>query len=105
MSSIHLGGTFAARQHHGAIMKRHVDTTPYWGDSATMPRYPKLERDESVDVVVVGGGITGLTASYLLTLAGRRVALIERERCAQIDTGHTSAHLSMVTDRSLSRLA
>jgi glycine/D-amino acid oxidase-like deaminating enzyme len=29
-------------------------------------------------VVVVGAGITGLTAAYLLTRAGRRVVLLER---------------------------
>ncbi|MGH9144254.1 MAG: FAD-dependent oxidoreductase [Vicinamibacterales bacterium] len=57
-----------------------------------------------MDVVVVGGGITGLTAAYLLTLDGRRVALLERERCARIDTGHTTAHLTMVTDERLSAL-
>src|SRR5262249_26289327 len=45
-----------------------------------------------------GGGITGLTAGYLLSSAGRRVAIIERERLMQIDTGHTTAHLTMVTD-------
>jgi glycine/D-amino acid oxidase-like deaminating enzyme/nitrite reductase/ring-hydroxylating ferredoxin subunit len=54
--------------------------------------------------VVVGGGITGLTAAYLLVKAGRSVALIERERCAQIDTGHTSAHLTMATDERLTDL-
>ena len=79
-------------------------TQPYWIDSAPMPRFPKLDRHEEVDVVIVGGGITGLTAAYLLTLEGRRVALLERERCAQIDTGHTTAHLTMVTDARLSDL-
>lgn len=79
-------------------------TQPYWIDSAPLPRFPKLDRDEDVDVVIVGGGITGLTAAYLLTLDGRRVAVLERERCAQIDTGHTSAHLTMVTDQPLSAL-
>jgi glycine/D-amino acid oxidase-like deaminating enzyme/nitrite reductase/ring-hydroxylating ferredoxin subunit len=69
-----------------------------------MPAFPKLERDETADVVVVGGGITGLTAAYLLTLDGRRVALLEREDLAMIDTGHTSAHLTMVTDDRLSGL-
>src|SRR5476651_2064618 len=82
----------------------NIDTMPYWADSASLPRYPKLERDEQVDVAIVGGGITGLTAAYLLTRAGRRVALIERERCAQVDSGHTSAHLTMVTDETLTDL-
>ena len=77
---------------------------PYWIDSAPLPRFPKLDRNEDVDVVIVGGGITGLTAAYLLTLDGRRVAVLERERCAQIDTGHTTAHLTMVTDERLSEL-
>lgn len=84
--------------------KASAATQPYWIDSAALPRFPKLDRNEQVDVVVVGGGITGLTAAYLLTQDGRRVALLERERCAQIDTAHTSAHLTMVTDEPLSAL-
>jgi glycine/D-amino acid oxidase-like deaminating enzyme/nitrite reductase/ring-hydroxylating ferredoxin subunit len=86
-------------------MKLHTGTLPFWIDSAGLPAYPKLQRDDAVDVVIVGGGITGLTAAYLLTLDGRSVAVLERERCAQIDTGHTTAHLTMVTDRRLTDLA
>jgi glycine/D-amino acid oxidase-like deaminating enzyme len=85
-------------------MKVYVDTLPFWIDSASLPKFPTFDHDEAVDVAIVGGGITGLTAAYLLTLEGRRVALLERERCAEIDTGHTTAHLSMVTDRRLADL-
>ena len=81
-----------------------VDTVSYWVDSESLPRFPKLARDEQVDVVIVGGGITGLTAAYLLTRAGRSVAVLERDRCARIDTGHTTAHVTMVTDMRLSEL-
>ncbi|HZI79198.1 MAG TPA: FAD-dependent oxidoreductase [Vicinamibacterales bacterium] len=76
----------------------------YWTDSASLPAFAPLDRDKRADVVVVGGGITGLTTAYLLTRAGRSVVLLERGRCAQIDTGHTTAHLTMVTDTRLTEL-
>jgi len=86
------------------VTTSQIAAQPYWIDSGSLPRFPKLDRNEEVDVVIVGAGITGLTAAYFLTLEGRRVAVLERERCAQIDTGHTTAHLTMVTDERLSSL-
>ena len=85
-------------------MPVQLDTTPYWIESATFPKHPPLDRDLRVDVVVVGGGIAGLTTAYLLASAGRSVAVLERSRLATIDTGHTSAHLTMVTDVRLTDL-
>jgi glycine/D-amino acid oxidase-like deaminating enzyme/nitrite reductase/ring-hydroxylating ferredoxin subunit len=78
-----------------------MNTTSYWIDSAALPRFPKLDRDLTVDVLIVGGGLMGLTTAYLLKKAGRKVAVLERGRCAEIDTGHTTAHLTAVTDLRL----
>ena len=80
------------------------DTTPYWQTSVTLPRFRSLDRDLHVDVAIVGGGITGITAAYLLKKAGKSVALLERHRCLRADTGHTTAHLTCVTDTRLSEL-
>lgn len=78
-----------------------MDTTSYWIASAGLPQFPPPSRDLDVDAVIVGGGITGITAAYLMKRAGLKVALLERERCARIDTGHTTAHLTSVTDLRL----
>ena len=84
-------------------MTTSAQTTPYWSETP-FPRFAKLDADTEADVVVVGAGITGLTAAYALATAGRSVLVIERGRCASVDTGHTSAHLTMVTDTRLSEL-
>src|SRR5215208_2697601 len=81
-----------------------VETTPYWQTTASMPDFPAIERDHRVDVCVIGGGIMGLTAAYLLKQSGKRVAVVERATCASIDTGHTTAHVTCVTDLMLTDL-
>lgn len=66
---------------------------PLWLTSTDrpLPRFPRLERDLSIDVAVVGAGITGVTTAYLLARAGLKVALLERDRWGRGDTGHTTA--------------
>lgn len=81
-----------------------MDTTPFWLKSAATPSFSKLTRDLDVDVLVVGGGITGVTAAYLISKAGRRVALVEKKSIGGGETGHTTAHVTQMTDTRLSEL-
>jgi glycine/D-amino acid oxidase-like deaminating enzyme/nitrite reductase/ring-hydroxylating ferredoxin subunit len=67
--------------------------------------FAPLDRDLDVDVLVVGGGLTGLTATYLLARAGIRVALLERRRVMSGDTRLTTAHVTPVTDARAHELA
>ena len=54
-------------------------SVPYWLDSPAV-RYPPLAGDESVDVAVVGGGVTGLACARVLGEAGLRVRVLEARR-------------------------
>jgi len=81
-----------------------MNTKPYWSVSTKLPRFPSLSRNIEVDVVVIGAGLTGITTAWLLKREGVKVALLERHRCAASDTGHTTAHLTYVTDTRLHRL-
>src|SRR5687767_10984846 len=69
-----------------------------WIDTSPGTRFPRLTANVNVDVVIVGGGITGLTAAYLLSKEKVSVALIEKGRVAMSETGHTTAHIVEATD-------
>lgn len=74
------------------------DSKSYWIESTHFPTFGKLENDMEVDVVIVGGGITGITTAYLLANEGVKVALIEADRILNGTTGHTTAKVTAQHD-------
>jgi glycine/D-amino acid oxidase-like deaminating enzyme len=67
-------------------------STSVWMATATIPRYLPLQGPIEAEVCVIGGGIAGLTAAYLLAQEGRDVALIEAGELGSGETGRTTAH-------------
>lgn len=68
----------------------------YWIDSTNSARreYPALSGDTKADVVIVGGGIAGITCAWLLRKEGLSVAVVEADRIALGTTGHTTAKIT-----------
>jgi glycine/D-amino acid oxidase-like deaminating enzyme len=76
-------------------MKRLPETeSSYWRESYSGFAYPELREDLAVDVVIVGGGITGLTSAYLLKQSGFSVAVLEKDTIGAGTTGHTTGKVS-----------
>src|SRR5512138_2279579 len=66
----------------------------YWIATTPATDYPALAENITVDVAVVGGGIAGLSAAFLLQQGGARVAVIESRRILTGVTGHTTAKVT-----------
>ncbi|HYC92119.1 MAG TPA: FAD-dependent oxidoreductase [Thermoanaerobaculia bacterium] len=79
-------------------MSVHQQSTSLWEATADTPRYDPLRGDLEVDVVIVGAGITGITAALLLAGKGRRVAVVEKETVASGETGNTTSHITEAID-------
>ena len=84
-----------------------------WAATAAMPSFPPLDGDQTVDVLVVGGGLAGLLCAHALTEAGADCLLIEANRiCGGVTANlriceHTAARTfaphRVVTDRGTIR--
>jgi len=58
---------------------------PYWAERTSANRrkaYPRFRGNHAADVVVIGGGLTGCTAAYVLAAGGLQVVLVEADRIA-----------------------
>lgn len=56
------------------------------------------------DVVVFGGGISGLSVAYELLARGKSVIVLEAKELAAVETGRTSAHLLNALDEGYQEL-
>jgi glycine/D-amino acid oxidase-like deaminating enzyme len=68
----------------------------YWAErtaSARRPAYPSFRSDREADVVIIGGGIVGVTAAYVMAKGGLDVLLLEAGRLA---SGATAGGLGAI---------
>src|SRR4051812_5969569 len=88
-------------------MPRLRVATPIWLADHRTPRrtFPRLDRDLSVDVAVIGGGATGAAVAWQFARAGIRVALLEAEYAGRGSTAASTALLMQEPDKDFDELA
>ena len=80
------------------------ETTSIWQGTCEVPKFPKLTKSGSTDVVVVGAGIAGLSVAYHLAREGKKVMVLDDGPIAGGETGRTTAHLTYAMDDRIYRL-
>ncbi|MBC7607165.1 MAG: FAD-dependent oxidoreductase [Burkholderiales bacterium] len=60
--------------------------------------YEPLNSDIDTDILVIGGGISGLTTAYCLAKEGRKVILVEDGYIGSGESGRTTGHLTCALD-------
>jgi glycine/D-amino acid oxidase-like deaminating enzyme/nitrite reductase/ring-hydroxylating ferredoxin subunit len=70
----------------------------FWIDSIGPLEFETLNRSVDTDILIIGGGIAGLTTAYCLLKAGRKITLVEDGLIGSGETGRTTAHLTCALD-------
>lgn len=70
----------------------------FWLDSVAPLEFAPLNTSIDVDILIIGGGIAGLTTAYCLLKQGRKIALVEDGFIGSGETGRTTAHLTCALD-------
>lgn len=74
-------------------------THSLWMDTAEPPDFPPLrETAVRTNVCIVGAGIAGMSAAYMLTRAGKAVVVLDDGRIGSGETGRTTAHVTAALD-------
>ncbi len=84
------------KQQEGILTSGH--NISYWVDSVLPLKFSPLTQNIETEVVIVGGGIAGLTTAYCLTQQGKRVILIEDGFLGSGESGRTTAHIVNALD-------
>src|SRR5688500_9790108 len=70
----------------------------YWNDSYQPIYFNTAKKNQKADVVIIGGGIAGISIAYNVLKAGLSAIVVEDGSIGSGETGHTTAHLTNALD-------
>lgn len=66
-----------------------------WTKEMELPHFPTLEGEVNTDVLIIGGGITGILCAYFLQENGVDYVLLESNTIASGTTRNTTAKITL----------
>ncbi|MEO6304905.1 MAG: FAD-dependent oxidoreductase [Bacteroidia bacterium] len=84
--------------HHSGEKITAGSHSSVWIDTVQPLAFRKLEENIETDVVIVGGGMAGISIAYNLVKSGKKVVIVEDGFVGSGETGRTTAHLVTALD-------
>lgn len=81
-----------------------MDTTSVWRATAPEARFPMLQEEINTDVVIIGGGITGVTLALNLAEQGVPAVLLEAREVGFGSTGNSTGNLYETLSRGIHQI-
>lgn len=66
----------------------------YWVESTPKTNYPSVSKNISTDVLIIGGGITGIATAYMLSKSNLNITIVEANKMAMGVTANTTAKIT-----------
>ena len=80
------------------------DTVSFWNKTVEKEHYQRLDKSLGTDILIIGGGITGITCAYCLALKGAKPILIEAGGICDGTTGNTTGKVTIQHDIIYSKI-
>lgn len=75
-----------------------------WRENFPKNSCPKLEKDINVDVLIIGGGITGISTAYHLINSNLNICLVEKNEIGSGVTSRTTGKLTYLQENIYSKI-
>ena len=75
-----------------------------WQDYNNNYSYPRLEENLNLDILIIGGGITGCSTFYQFKDDKRKIALVEKNKIGNVATSRSSAKVTFLQEDIYTKL-
>ena len=76
----------------------------YWLDNYNKTKIPKKELPRRTDILIIGGGITGISTAYMLKDLDQKITILDANEVGSGVTAYTTAKVSILHDTLYSDL-